>query len=445
MKINQDDIPPDDEKVISQRIVVQSTINRFGRWRLVGVLLLVMIAATFFWWRDSIQQDLKKATQAAARGSWELVVNHLNRYLRYHPDDADSQLLIAEAYIRSDDGEYRENVRRAVFHLQQVKANSELAARARLQEGRLSLLLLKEPGTAERLIKESLRLQSDSLEANLLMWQLLDVTGRHVLSDPYFWQAFELSSPSQRGILLGDWFLSEFYPEQLHAELFRQMGVTAVGKIPASVNLLVHFREAEPDAHFLHAALANYYHDLGNLAGTMDLLKESPDVPAAMTDPFFVSVLLEALIDLGEFKKAEDCFKEFPLPHEGYLYWRSESMYLDFVQHDSAASVQSLRKALATPPGKFDWGLMTRLSVCLQKTGAIEESDQIQKRIDTLTREVLTVEDTSLLRNLLRDIRQSGVAEKFAHFYGKFGLEREVSAWNDYKYESVNHGAPPGQ
>ena len=88
---------------------------------------------------------------------------------------------------------------------------------------------------------------------------------------------------------------------------------------------------------------------------------------------------------------------------------------------------------------------MTRLSVCLQKTGAIEESDQIQKRIDTLTREVLTVEDTSLLRNLLRDIRQSGVAEKFAHFYGKFGLEREVSAWNDYKYESVNHGAPPGQ
>ncbi len=444
MNSNQDGVPADDENVVSQRIV-RPTISRSGRWRLVAALMLVTIAATFFWWQYSLEQDLKKAKQAAARGSWELVLSHLDRYLRYHPDDAEAQLLIAEAHIRSNDGDFSESVQRAVFHLQQVKVDSKLVARARLQEGRLSLLLLKEPGTAERLLKESLRLEANSLEANLLMWQLLDVTGRHVFSDSYFWHAFELSPRSQRGLLLRDWFLSELYPEQLHAALFRQMGVSAVGKIPASVSLLVHFREVEPDANFLHAALAKYYHELGNLAATMDLLKECPDVTAAMDDAFFVSVLFEALIDLGEFQKAEDCFKEFPQPHEGYLYWRSESMYQDYVQHDSAAAIESLRKALATPPGKFDWGLMTRLSVCLQKTGAFEEADQMQKRVDTLTREVLTVKNTSLLRNLLKDPQQPGVAAKFADFYRKFGLEREVSAWNDYKYDLANQQPSPGQ
>jgi tetratricopeptide (TPR) repeat protein len=438
MSSNQSGIPADDENV-DRRQTTRLTMNQFGRWRLAAVLILVTIGLAFWWWQYSLQQDLKKATQAAARGSWELALTHLNRYLSYRPDDDEAQFLIAEAYIRSDDGEFKENVQGAVFHLQKINGNSKLAARARLQEGRLSLLLLKKPGTAERLITESLRLDPDSLEGNLLMWQLLDVTGRHVFADPYFWRAFELSPRSQRGILLGDWFLSEFYPEQLHADLFRQMGVAAVGQIPASVNLLVHFREAEPEAHFLHAALANYYHDLGNLAGTMDLLKESPDVTAAMTDSFFVSVLLEALIDLGEFKKADDCFKEFPPPYEGFLYWRSESMYLDYVQNDSVAAVQPLRKALATTPGKFDWGLMTRLSVCLQKNGANEEADLIQKNVDVLTREVLTVENTSLLRNLLQDLQQPSAAEKFADFYGKFGQKREVAAWNDYKHDLENH------
>lgn len=404
------------------------------RWMAVVVVsVLLLFGASAFWWQSSIRQNLEKAKQAVARGSWEIAIDRLDNHLRYKPEDAEAHLLIAESLVMSAGRSPAGKLEKAVSHLQQIPDTSPLAAKARLQEGRILLFLMKKPAAAERLLKESLRLDPDSLETSLLMWQLLDVTGRHIISDVYFWRAHELSSPSQRGLLLRDWFLSEFYPEQLHAALYSQMGVSAVGQIPASVNLMVHFREAEPEASFLHAGLAKYYHDVGNLAGAMDLLKECPDVPSAMKDPFFVSVLFETLIDLGEFQKAKASFQEFPTPHEGYLYWRSEGMYHDYVQNNSEAAVVSIRKAMETAPAKFDWGLMTRLSVCLKKVGAVKDAEEMQARVDHLTRDVLTVEQTSLLRNLFIEPMRPDDAARFVDFYGKFGLEQEVSAWSDYK------------
>lgn len=411
----------------------QSGLSSFRHWRLFVVLALAMVVAGVWGWQYSLNVQLSKVKRAAARSDWDDVLVPLNRYLQHRPDDAEARLLLAEAYVGSAGRGGDDIIQLAIFHLQQIEENSPVVAKARLQEARLSLFLLKKPAAAERLLKETLRLDAESVEANLLMWQLLDLTGRHVDSGPYFWRAYELTAKSQQGQLLRDWFLSEFYPDQLYAELFRQMKITAVGKIPASVNLMVQFREAEPSASFLHAAIAEHFHGAGNLKGAIDLLNECPDVPAAMTDPLFVAVLLETLIDLGEFQKAGDCFQEFPQPHDGYLFWRSESMYFDYVRNNSGAAVASYQKALATPPAKFDWGLMTRLSVCLKKTGQLNEGEKVQARVEDLTRQVLTLEHTSHLRNLLMRPMQPENAAEFVDFYGKFDLAREVSAWSDYK------------
>ncbi len=406
-----------------------------SRWWLLIVLIFVIGAAASGAWRHWLNAQLLDAKRSAARSEWSLAVDILDHYLRYRPDDAGARLLMAEACVSSASGEKSKNLQRAIFHLQQISDESPSASRARLQEARVSLLLQKKPQTAERVLKDSLRLDKESLEANLLMWQLLDVTGRHVYSDSYFWKACELTPGPQRGLLLRDWFLSEFYPDQLYSELYHQMGITAVGKIPASVNLMVQFREVEPSASFLHAAIAGHFHGAGNLKGAIDLLNECPDVAAAMSDPFFVSVLFETLVDLGEFQKAEDCFKEFPQPREGYLFQRSEGMYYDYVLNDSPHAIESYRKALETFPAKFDWGLMTRLSVCLKKTGRVKEGEQVQASVEHLTRQVLTLEHTSLLRSLLVKSIQPEDAAKFVDFYRNFGLEREVSAWTDYKEE----------
>lgn len=405
------------------------------RWWLLLVLLSVMGAVAIGTWTQWLNEQLLLAQRSVTRNDWSQAVDILDRYLRYRPNDTDARLLMAEACVSSASGERSKNLQRAVFHLHQIGDESPSASRARLQEARVSLLLQKKTQTAERLLKESLRLNKASVEANLLMWQLLDVTGRHVYSDLYFWNAYELAPANQRGGLLRDWFLSEFYPDLLYSEMYRQMGITAVGKIPASVNLMVQFREVEPSASFLHAAIAGHFHGAGNLKGAIDLLNECPDVAAAVSDPFFVSVLFETMIDLGEFSKAKDCFKEFPAPHEGYLFWRSEGMYFDYVLNDSSHAVESYRKALETFPAKFDWGLMTRLSVCLKKTGRITEGEQVQSRVEYLTRQVLTLEHTSLLRNLLQKTMQPEDAARFVDFYRNFGLEREVSAWTTYKEE----------
>jgi tetratricopeptide (TPR) repeat protein len=432
MNIDLNDLPKVDSDHGSQRRFWRS-FKWFNRRRLTLVLFVAIIAAAGGAWGHWLNSQFLDAKRSAARSDWDSVVDTLDRYLRYRPNDAEALLLIAEAYVSQSGRGKSDNLQQAVFHLQKIKEASPLASRARLQEARVSLLLQKKPGTAERLLRDSLRLNDESLEANLLMWQLLDLTGRHISSDPYFWQACQLTPERERGPLLRDWFLSEFYPDQLYSELYAQMRIAAVGKIPASVNLMVQFREVEPSASFLHAAIAEHFHGAGNLKGSIELLNECPDISAAMNDPFFVSVLFETLVDLGEFQKAEDCFKEFPEPHEGYVYWRSQGMYFDYVQHDSDAAVAAYRKALETPPSKFDWGLMTRLSVCLKKTNRGKEAEQVQARVENLTRQVLTLEHTSLLRNLLMKPMRAEDAAKFVDFYGKFGLDREVSAWSDYK------------
>ena len=411
------------------------TLKWFSRRWLSLVVIVAAIVVSGGTWSYWLQSQFSNAKRSALRSDWNSVVDTLDRYLRYRPEDAEARLLMAEAYVSNSGRNMSDNLQQAVFHLQQIKEDSPSASRARLQEARIAMLLQKKPGVAERLLKDALRLNRESLEANLLMWQLLDVTGRHVYSDSYFWRACQLTPGPRRGPLLRDWFLSEFYPDQLYSELYAQMGIVSVGKIPASVNLMVQFREVEPSASFLHAAIAEHFHGAGNLKGAIDLLNECPDVSAAMTDPFFVSVLFETLVDLGEFQKAEDCFKEFPEPHDGYLFWRCRGMYSDYIKNDSVSAVESYRNAMKTPPAKFDWGLMTRLSVCLKKTGRTNEGEQVQASVENLTRQVLTLEHTSLLRNLLMKPMRAEDAAKFIEFYGKFGLDREVSAWSDYKAE----------
>lgn len=383
-------------------------------------------------WERSIDHQWSAARSAAGAGRWKAARDHLDNYLYWHSDNPDAQLLKAEAEIMSEVLPPASAATRARFHLQQIPDSSDAAARARLQEARIALLLQMKPGEAQRLLHESLRLDDSSVEANILMWQLFDLTGRHVLSHPYFWRAYDLSPPAEHGRLLRDWFLSEFYPEDLHSTLFSQLGVSSVGGIPAAVNLLVRFRESEPEADFLHAALARYYLDLGNLKATTELLREVRDMSTAMNDSFFVSVLFGALIELGEFQKAEETFQAFPEPHDGYLYWRSASMYFDYVRDDTNAALHAFSKVDECPPAKFDWGLMNRHSVRLRKSGDATQADELRTKVDRLTQNVLTAENTSELRSLVRSPHDPRTAETLINFYREFQLDREVSAWEEY-------------
>ncbi len=367
-------------------------LSRHRTFFLVTCVLAVGWSGYSYW---SIESGLIRSRQAAGRGHWRKTQDHLDRYLSWHPDDAEARLLIAEALVRDDTRSGPDAVNRAIEHLVQIEDDSPLAAKARLQLARLSLLILQRPAAAERFLGESLDLDPDSPDANILMWKLMDVTGRHVISRQYFWRAYEASLPSSRPPLLRDWFLAEFYPETANAGFHNAMGAKATGNIPASISLLVRLRENEPEAHFLHAALAAYYLERGQPKSSLELLKESPDLAQAMKDPFFVSVLFESLSDLGESEKAQACFEKFPRPHSNYLYWRSKAMFHHYVTEDAVAAVHAYEEALTQWPAKFDWGLMTKLSECLRKIGRSDDAGKLQERVKQMTTTVLTTEKAS--------------------------------------------------
>ncbi len=376
--------------------------------------------------------ELEAAKKAAQLGAWSRTRTHLENYLWRHPHSAEGRMLMAEACIKNQgarDVSFAAQLARE--QLQQIKGSPKELAKARLQEGRLALFLQLLPCEAEKLLRESLKLDDSNAEAAMLMWQLLDLTGRHVLSDEFFWKAFELSGATERQRLLKDWFLSEFYPGDLHSALYQQMGIEDSESIPASLNLLVRYRETEPLAPALHAAIANHYRGLGNLKGATDLLKESGDSAGSFSDPFFVAVLFETLSDLGQFERAKKVFETFPEPHDGYLYWRSAALYHDYIMNDSLRAVECIREAMQFTPAKLDWGLMNREAACLRKLGRTADADSVQQKVEHLTRQILTTERTSELRREIHSTITKDSARKFVEFYREFGLEREVEAWNE--------------
>jgi|GEM_PF-1261362 len=416
-----------------------SLLRRRSVWVSISVLLIVLSLAAAFFTTRSLDAELLAARRAMRIGDWPQVKLHLERYLWWHPNSVESRMLMAEACIKAEDSsDPGAAAHQARQHLQQVRGSSEEMALARLQEARLAWLLQRSPTAAEQLLRESLAFNDNNAQTHLLMWHLLDLTGRHVLSDDHFWRAHDLSSPADQQRLIRDWFLSEFYPNDLHSTLFSQLGITSVGSIPAAINLLVHFRETDPQSPVIHAALAAYYRQLGNLKATIDLLKESQDSAASMQDQFFVSVLFEALIDLGEFRKAEEAFSKFPSPHDGFLYWRCASLFYDHIHNDNKQSLRCFDKAMTYPPAKLDWGLMNRMAACLRKLGRIEEADQLQRRVERLSREILTTEHTSMLRRALHGT-DAVTARKFVEFYEEFGLMREVEAWKQQTILNANH------
>lgn len=406
---------------------------------LLVICALAAVWSGYSYW--SIESGLQRGQQAAAKGHWSQTHDHLSHYLAWHPDDSAAHLLMAEALVRDNTQSGQDSVKRAIEHLTQIKDDSPLAARARLQQARLSLLILQRPAAAERLLRESLELNPESRDANILMWKLMDVTGRHVVSRQYFWQAYEVSPESGRPALLRDWFLAEFFPETANSSFHNAAGARAVGKIPASVNLLVRLRESQPEAQFVHAALATYYLERGQPKSSLELLKEAPDLAQAMKDPFFVSVLFESLVDLGENEKATTCFEQFPQPHAGYLYWRSNAMFHHHVKEDTAAAVRAYEEALSTWPAKFDWGLMTKLSECLRKIGRSDDAENILERVKQLTTRILTEEKTIQLRDKLRRLNDPAVAGELCEIYTEFGLMKEANAWAEHQ-EKLSTSSP---
>src|SRR5579872_736547 len=347
------------------------------------LLLLTVGAGWLAWEVCRAERGRSLAAQLMRREVWPQARAELFRYLRLHPADAQSRLMLAEAFVRDDSLHGDESAGLAVDQLQRIPDTSELGAKARMQEGRLRFLILNQPTRAEKLLRHSLELDSDSFDANYLLWKLLDVTGRMHLTREFFWKAYELGPEAERPLRMREWYHTEFSPAAGNMPLDEKMGFTNPqddSYLITEFRRLQQFRVAEPDSPIAAAALSRLFLRRGIRAKAQEFLESAQSIEGAFDDPYYVPSWIALLIDLGEFDRAEELFRRWPGERSGYEYWKWEGIICDEVRHDDKGAVAAFDKVAGIWPGELDWQLLYRKAHCLVRMKADREAAQARSQ-----------------------------------------------------------------
>jgi len=401
---------------------------------IVRRLFIVVAVGLLIWGGHELfqrQRGFERANELAQFGLWEQARHELGRYLQLHPRDARAHLMMAGLWINDDQLLSNETVPRALAHLRRIPEGSPLAAPAQIQQAKLLFLVSHKPVEAERLLREAIRRDENSLEAHQLLCKLLEMTGRQDYSEPHFWRAYELSPPVERAARLRDWYMSQFFPLTANEALERQMGFSSVSTatLPAEAVRYLRFRETEPDEPLGRAVLARWTRRAGKPAEALDLLNlDDGNLDEELRDPFFVATLVDSLIDLGEYEQAEARFRDWPDPAEGFDYWRLKGVILEEVHHQYAAALEAYDLALAIWPGPTDWGLLHRKAGCLAKAGRREEAVQVRAQAEKVT-QLMSDEVHKRLRYVLGFLENPEYLREVAEFYRSLGRTREADAW----------------
>ncbi len=410
-------------------------INRTAfRKRLAAALAVVMAIACMVLMGLAYRahQGLSRAHTLAELGLWSQARTELNRYVTLHPGADQARLLLAEAFVKDEALASNEAVPQAIAVLRQVRDNSPLAAQARLQEGRLELLLLHRPGRAEACFREAMAQPDGPLEASLLLWKTLDLTGRYYHVEPIFWRIFEQSPDERKHELLAEWYMSQFYPATGNADVQRSMGLLGAedeASDDTELQCYVRFIEAEPDSPLGHAAAAHWYQFKGDPQKGLDVLdRGAAAIGHEPNDPFWLAARIRCLIELGEFEAADAQFQRWPKPHEGFEYWRARALVFDEVRGDFPGALAAYDQALTVWPGPMDWRLRNRRATCLTRSG--NQSEAVAERTRAVAVEELSREEVHRrLRELLVTPQAEETRKEMAELYRKIGRPREAELW----------------
>ena len=153
---------------------------------LVAAVLVAAVFAGGAWWFAS--RGLATAEGLAKHGLWQEVHQPLARYRWLHPSDARANLLAAEALVKDDSVPLGRRITDSLACLARIPDTSPNAVDARIAEARVELFLRYEPMAASRSLERAIDLEPVSLEAHMLLWKLLELTGRAEETEEAFWQ-----------------------------------------------------------------------------------------------------------------------------------------------------------------------------------------------------------------------------------------------------------------
>lgn len=272
--------------------------HSFRKARLATLVAAVLVpialaggAAIFF-----AEQGLATGERLARHGLWQEVHRPISRYLWLHPASPRANLIAAEALVKDDSIPLVQRITDSLRCLGRIPDTAAEGVSARIAEARVKLFLRYEPMAAEQSLAKAIAIDPESLEAHLLSWKLLELTGRAEEAEEVFWKCLALSPEEQRPLRLREWYVSQFFPLTATAELDRLMGFRGSAAEPGvavEMRRLQRFRLAEPQEPVPHAALAELFLRENEPELAFDVLDEAAaQMPVErQTNPFILGVV----------------------------------------------------------------------------------------------------------------------------------------------------------
>jgi len=396
--------------------------------------LVVVVGAAGAWlW---CWYGLSQARTLATYDLWPEVYRAVARYLVLHPNDSAANLLCAEALIKDERLGLDQRIDESLARLGRIADTSSDGARARIAEARVQLFLQCRPFQAEQTLRRAMELAPDSFETNYLMWKLLDLTGRSSYAEPYFWKTYESGPVEFRALWLREWFMTQFYPTTASSALDGLMGFARGPRDNPSwveSHRFIEFRDAEPESPLAYAALARWFQAEGDLATALELLDRGAAKLSKerQEHPFYLAALIDVLIDLGEFERADECFERWSAASKVGEYWLVRSRVMQEIRGESAEAVKGYDQALREWPGPVDWRTMNRRANCLARLGDEEGAARERERAKAMEA-LMDGKALGRVRFVLGFLRDADRVKEVEDFYRRIGRSREAACWSEY-------------
>lgn len=400
-------------------------------WKIsLGLFLIVIVVSGLWGWRY-LSSAVSKAAREVVVGEFASARRRLTNYLRFFSSDSRARLLLAESWVKDDltlDG--TERAKLALAELNKIPDEDSLGSLARLQEGKLFLLILYQPGRAYQSFLKSIELNPESPDPKQLLWSTMNLLYRFEAED-LAWTLYEKLPMEAKSSCLRDWFLTEFGPGSANLQLDRALGILAEGETPTSateLRRLQKFRQAEPDSSLVYTALANLFKREGHRSRALEILDEAlKNCENPREDWAYLSIRAEVLIELGKLEEAQAEFDRWPESNRGYDYWRIRG-FLEDESGKLAEAISSLEKSLDTVGGSTDWLSRNRMAGCLAQSGRKEEGSK-QRALAKQIEKLMEPDYQRKLRFSLAEADNKETCLLVIDFYQQLGRTKEVAAW----------------
>ncbi len=352
----------------------------------IGVIALLLLFLATFWgvrgWQYSMLWTAQEALQKQEYGKVRL----LTQRLLFYPVNAEikqrSAYLLAKAYLGDPNLASDKALGQAILLLETIPPSSPDYLDALVVRARQLFLVEYKACASERLLKQVLDRDPKYREANELLFSIYCATNRAEHADGPFWTAFAQVDAAQKPDLFRLWFLSQFTRNLANRQIDVAFGIVAPNQAPSDddvLNRFIFLKNREPDQALHYGTMASWWLWKTETKVAFEVLEAGQKASKTISEEVYLSILIQALVNQGEFGKAAQFIKQWPEKDRGFNYWR----LLGIVQQANdqyELAVSSFKKCAQVWPGPIDANVGFRTAQCLKELGRNEEAAVVEGR-----------------------------------------------------------------